>query len=208
VLSQQLFSLLNSFTKNPDFDMPQYIKIFNDILTPEICNNLIKRFDEDERVDVDPQPDYSTRNYLSLSIYSDWLSEVIPLVEASNEIAQEYFKRPEGLEESGLEEWMDDGFIMSRYAPGDSLVLHVDGQNGEEPNNGLRVASLVFFLNDCEGGETNFPLQKKQVKPAQGAAVIFPPGYTHPHEVLEAKTPRYIVQTWLTDPNYKVVYRN
>jgi hypothetical protein len=188
--------------------VPQYIKTFDDVLDRDICERLITRFDQDDRVTDDPQPDYSTRTYLNLSMYSDWLSEIMPLVEASNIIAAEYFRRPPGLEESGIAEWMDDGYIMARYDKGDDLVLHVDGQNGEEPNNGVRLASLVFFLNDCDGGETYFPLQNRKIKPMRGRAVIFPPGHTHPHEVLEALSPRYIVQTWLTDPALKVVYRN
>lgn len=188
--------------------MPKYIKSFDNILAPELCSTLMEKFDADERVKLDPQPDYSTRKYMNLSLCSDWLPEIIPIAEAANNISMEYFRRPEGLEESGIEEWMDDGFIMAKYTKGDSLVLHVDGQSGEEPNNGLRLATIVFFLNTCRGGETFFPLQGVKVPPTAGSAVIFPPGHTHPHEVLEAITDRYIVQTWITDPALKVIFRN
>jgi len=187
--------------------MPRYIQVYENVVSKEICEKLMAKFDSDARVTKDPQPDYSTRNYLNLSLHSDWLAPVFPLIEASNNIAEKYFARPEGLEESGIEDWMDDGFIMAKYSKGDDLVLHVDGQSAEEPNNGLRLASLVFFLNNCQGGETHFPLQEVTIKPSQGSAVIFPPGHTHPHEVWPAKTNRYIVQTWLTDPQYKVMFR-
>lgn len=185
--------------------MPQYIKTYSKALPSALCESLIERFKSDDRVSADPQPDYSTRQFLNLSHCPDWLGPVANILDVTNQLAEDYFAVPEGMEEVALEDWIDDGFIMSHYKSGDHLILHVDGQNTEENCNGLRVATVLFFLCDCEGGELYFPLQDVSIKPEKGLAVIFPPGYSHPHEVLEVKSDRFIVQTWLTHPNLKVV---
>ncbi len=100
---------------------------------------------------------------------------------------------------------MDDGFILAHYKPGDALELHIDGQSSEKGNNGLRVATVLFFLNQAKGGELEFPLQSQTIKPALGSGVVFPVDFNFPHRVLPAKTDRYILQTWLTDARYQVV---
>jgi len=48
-------------------------------------------------------------------------------------------------------------------------------------------------------------MQDTKVKPVMGSAVVFPVGFTHPHEVEESLSNRYIVQTWLTDTRFVVV---
>jgi hypothetical protein len=84
--------------------------------------------------------------------------------------------------------------------------MHIDGQTADDHHNTLRIATLLFYLNDVDdGGETYFPLQNLKVKPKTGRAVVFPVGFTHPHEVLKTESPRYILQTWITDPNFKVI---
>ncbi len=124
---------------------------------------------------------------------------------ASREIATSYFERPAGMEDVTSQDWMDDGFILAHYKSGDTLELHVDGQSSEEGNNGLRVATALFFLNQAEGGELEFPLQAQIIHPTLGTGVMFPVDYNFPHRVLKAKTDRYILQTWLTDPRYQVI---
>lgn len=48
----------------------------------------------------------------------------------------------------------------------------------------VRNASIIFTLNDdYEGGEFYFPIQGLKIKMKKGSVVIFPPYWTHPHEV-------------------------
>lgn len=80
---------------------------------------------------------------------------------------------------------------------------HVDGADA-----GLRYRflSVVCYLNTVrEGGETEFRLQHRKVKPKEGSVIIFPSGWTHEHRGLPpASNPKYIVTTWLRfgDPPY------
>ena len=45
-----------------------------------------------------------------------------------------------------------------------------------------RVFNVMLYLNDVEeGGETEFLIQKRRIKPSAGTVVLFPSGYTHVH---------------------------
>lgn len=187
--------------------MPRNIKLYKDILSPKFCRQLIETFEKDPAVAPDPQPDYSTRHYLKISDSKkpSWIKPVNKFYEKLEQVTQIYFDLPEKYAGVTLPEWSDDGLVMSRYSKGDSLVLHVDGHSCTPPNNYLRLATVVFFLNTLENsGELFFPLQNKKIKPVAGQCIIFPPTLEYPHEVFECKETRYIIQTWITDP-YLVV---
>lgn len=182
--------------------MARHVRIFENALPPELCEAVIARFEQDKRVQPDPQPDYSTRSYLNISQCADWLGLNTQLCRYVNDLTGAYFHREGALAQATHHEWSDDGYVVSRYDVGDACIMHVDGQCAVAPQNGLRLATLLFYLNDVpEGGETTFPLQDLAIKPVRGRAVMFPVGFTHPHEVLPAKSRRYIMQTWITDPH-------
>ena len=66
----------------------------------------------------------------------------------------------------------------------------------------VRKLSLIIALNeDYEGGEFYFPNQDVTVKLKKRQCVLFPPYWTHPHEVSkpENNTYRYTINTWLTE---------
>jgi uncharacterized protein YukE len=68
----------------------------------------------------------------------------------------------------------------------------------------VRNCSVVFTLNDdYEGGVFNFPQQEVSVKLKKGSVIVFPPYWTHPHQVskLENNTFRYTVNTWGVHPD-------
>lgn len=185
--------------------MPQHVKIYDQAVPADLCERIMQRFDQDGRVSADPQPDYSTRSYLNISQQADWGGISREVCQVVNSLMSRYFERPEHLAHGTYHEWSDDGYVACRYGVGDTCILHIDGQTAVEPHNTLRIATVVMYLNDVPvGGETYFPLQDLKVSPQQGRAVVFPVGYTHPHEVLVATSPRYIVQTWITDPNFVV----
>jgi hypothetical protein len=63
----------------------------------------------------------------------------------------------------------------------------------------IRNTSIIFALNDDhEGGIVNFPYHNVSMKLKKGSVLIFPPYWTHPHEVSELKnnTFRYTINTW------------
>lgn len=189
--------------------MGRYVKKFENVLTPEICRTLIERFEADPRVQADPQPDYSTRSYLNLSEAWDWRRQVQAITQIADPLIASFFQLPERYRAAEQKDWANDGWILARYRPGDACIFHDDAQNPIPPANGLRLATLIFFLNDVkEGGELYFPLQDLKIPPRQGHAVIFPAQVTHPHEVLAPAETRYVLQTWVIDPDLVVMHRD
>ena len=185
--------------------MPQNIRILDTALTPELCQALIHRFTQDSRVEQDPQPDYSERLFLFLSDKPDWLELLNKVEIVSNQIVGDYFAYPPPYDVHSRKDWFDDGYVLAHYRKNDVCAMHDDGQ---VPGGAVRLATLLFYLNDAEGGETHFPLQGMKVAPKQGRAVIFPPTLQYPHEVLPAGSDRFILQTWITDPELLVLHRD
>lgn len=179
--------------------MSKYIKIYKKAIPPDLCKALISKFDSDKRTQKDPQPDYSTRTFLYASDKKDW-NELLKKVEKiGNGIVAKYFDYLG----SPIDEWSNDGFVIAKYKKGDTCILHEDGQAEESP---LRYATLLFYLNTVDGGETVFPMQNQKVSPVEGSAVMFPCMLTHPHEALSPKNGnRYILQTWIVNPHMFVV---
>ncbi|MFK7873871.1 MAG: prolyl hydroxylase family protein [Oligoflexales bacterium] len=186
--------------------MASYIKRWPKQVSASFCKHLIERFEDDNRVQDDPQPDYSARSFLLISDLPEWRKECQKLNSIVNQNAARYFSLPKKYRSITQTQWSHDGFLIARYLPGEACILHVDGQCSAPPQNQLRLATFLLYLNTLEqGGETVFPFQDVQLQPEAGSVVLFPPMHTHPHEVLAAKEPRYILQTWITDPAYYIV---
>jgi hypothetical protein len=66
----------------------------------------------------------------------------------------------------------------------------------------VRNLSMVCALNeDYEGGVFNFPNQNITFKLKRGSVILFPPYWTHPHEVSELLnyTNRYTINSWFCE---------
>jgi len=92
----------------------------------------------------------------------------------------------------------DIGYNMQRTLPGEFYHWHVDAGPGALSQ---RQLVAIWYLNDVAGpgGETEFPLQRVAVRPAEGKLILFPPFWTHVHRgvTLQAGV-KYIVTTWIT----------
>ncbi|MFY7929979.1 MAG: hypothetical protein ACOVS5_13995, partial [Oligoflexus sp.] len=99
--------------------MPHDVKIFENVLSPEDCGALIERFDRDARVQPDPQPEYSTRTYLNLSVTLDWMREVQRMTQIADPLIADFFRLPEPYRHAEQQEWLNDGWVLARYRPGD-----------------------------------------------------------------------------------------
>jgi len=187
------------------FDLSQDIRQVPKALSVELCQALITQFMKDRRVEADPQSDYSTRRFLYLSDKPEWMSLMDQVQSIADQLVANYFAHFACEDSTGPTDWFDDGFVLAHYRPGDTCVLHDDGQNPEPPHNGFRMATLLFYLNDVnEGGETVFPRQNLAVSPELGKAILFPATYAYPHRVVSPTNDRYVLQTWIIDPGMVV----
>lgn len=64
----------------------------------------------------------------------------------------------------------------------------------------IRTLTMIVNLNDnYTGGIYKFPLQNIEFKLKRGSVVIFPPYWTHPHQVTLVNEPRYTISTWILE---------
>lgn len=89
------------------------------------------------------------------------------------------------------------GYNLVRYHKGGFFKTHVDVTR-DHPVLGHRRLSLVLFCNDdFDGGELVFPRQGLTIKPETGLMVMFPSGFTHPHESTEITCgTKYSIVSW------------
>lgn len=97
-----------------------------------------------------------------------------------------------------------DTFYHLRKIYGPTL-LHIDEVRSIESNylhNQIRCLSVIIALNDdFDGGEFHFPHQNVTHKMKKHSVILFPPFWTHPHEIyaLGEGQFRYTITTWGTE---------
>lgn len=83
------------------------------------------------------------------------------------------------------------------------LVFIRDNRKGHQKM--VRSCTLIFCLNDnYDGGIINFPYYDISIKLKKGSVILFPPFWTHQHEVSELlnNTFRYTITTWSCEKVY------
>lgn len=92
---------------------------------------------------------------------------------------------------------LTEAFTLVRYDNENEYYgWHVDGA---DPGSRYRFISAVCYLNTVEkGGETEFKIQQRKVKPEEGSIVIFPSGWPWEHRGCPPESgKKYIITTWL-----------
>jgi hypothetical protein len=81
--------------------------------------------------------------------------------------------------------------------------LHADEEHATVDNfidNKIRTLSLIINLNDdYTGGIFHFPKHNIKYKLNKGGAILFPPFWTHPHEITDISSTCYTITTWGTE---------
>jgi hypothetical protein len=91
----------------------------------------------------------------------------------------------------------DEGYNILRYDVGGSCLIHNDAWFAHDVER--RVLSGLILLNDdFEGGELRWPRQGVTLKSEPGMVVLFPSGFSYPHEVTPVISgSRYSILTWM-----------
>ena len=70
-----------------------------------------------------------------------------------------------------------------------------------EWNTNNRMLVWMVYLNDVEGGETEFIYQGTKINPVEGRIVIWPGSFTHLHRGNPPKNTKYILTGWYQNIN-------
>ena len=89
------------------------------------------------------------------------------------------------------------GFSLLRYREGGFFGTHVDVTRDHPVLGHRRLSTILFCNDDFDGGELHFPRQGITIKPESGLLVMFPSGFTHPHESKTvAQGTKYSIVSW------------
>lgn len=170
-------------------------------LTPDICQNIIQRFEAHPehqyqgRIGQQANQDQSIKKTtdLACSAHPEWkdVDQILfrSLALALRELTPRFpfFTGP----------FKDIGYNIQRYQAGEYYHWHIDGGSHQFAD---RQLVAIWYLNDVTGpgGATEFHFQDVRITPTQGKLVLFPPFWTHEHraETVE-KGLKYIATTWI-----------
>ena len=183
--------------------MNNYISIYDDVLSKNYCQDLIKRFEVNTQCydNVHNTHDEWQMRFTQINLYEHdiFRDDVAALTKLFNE-AIEHYKIDNGIEQHQWpQKYTLEQIRMKRYLPGgnDRFDTHVDVSDYDSAR---RFLAAFFYLNDdFIGGETDFPQLQIMAKPKPGRLIMFPPmwGWSHRSHPIVSGTPKYIIGTYL-----------
>ena len=161
------------------------------ILNPQICESLILSFeqsDQKEKIDYDAKPRFTQVNFGQNPYLVQRSKATIDIYRELLGPRSWYLPPVKYMEE----------FRIKKYDPEtkDRFDEHVDVVNHATAR---RCLALLFYLNEVStGGETEFPIHGRIIKPETGSVLVFPPTWEYPHAGRPPVSgPKYIMSTYL-----------
>jgi len=192
--------------------MPSFIDIYEDVLEPDVCKEIIRRFEEDTEnqyqgvvaqgvtggTKVNLEQKACTE--LSISFHPNWKDIDDIVFKAVGKIWGKAQEAHPGLERlGGL--MVDEGYRIKRYMPGGHEFFNVHADCGGFAQAHRQLVQFIYLNDVEEGGETEFPEFGIKVQPREGMMVTFPPFWTHEHiGHPPISGPKYAVTSWMTFP--------
>lgn len=182
-----------------------YIQIFNNALTDEFCDKIIKIFNDNDKLHTNGQVlggvnfDIKKTKQMNFNSY--------PLNEYDKHLfdnLQEYFSKY--LQINNITEILrrnidDTGYQLQKYVANEGYFKFHDDSLAQIRNNILciRIFTYLWYLNDVdEGGETEF--KQFKIKPRKGSLLIFPATCIYRHSgAMPISNDKYIITGWIWD---------
>ena len=165
---------------------PHFIRLYRDTFSRELCEEVIRRFEADERKHASTtatrdKPRLRSGTMLQIGELADWGDINQAYSEALEKNLKAYAQAFPTLQQLiGSPATKRTPPLLERIEPGQGFGMHIDASVAGTHD---RMVAVLMYLKDVEqGGETQFPFQSIQVKPRAGLMVLFPPYWTHPHQ--------------------------
>lgn len=187
-----------------------FIGIYDGFISDSACDEAINLFKQHEsfnkvysRIDEGFTPD--EKDDVSLLVTPDHVTEIEfsinrlkPLMIGFKEALKRYCDETNILKYVGENIKLDYLKIQKTLPTQGYHIWHVEKGCSSESNN--RVLAFTIYLNDLEdGGETEFLLQSKRVKPIKGRIAIWPAGFPYVHRGNPPlNNEKYIITSWLS----------
>ena len=183
--------------KNSHMDeLNDLIKIYDNVLSKEICEKLISFYEENsdkhEVIDNDGYPTFTQLNLTeNKSHINDIHNLLIKTVFEYRDRYYQYICRDVFPPSHAFEQ-----FRIKKYKPtgNDRFDTHVDVKDYQSAR---RFLSFFWYLNDVDdGGKTIF--KDMEIKPSMGTLIVFPPLWMFPHKgEPPISSSKYLLSTYL-----------
>jgi hypothetical protein len=190
-------------------NIEDFIGIFDTVLDSSRCNEIIKYFEKlndfhkvRSRSEITGQPatqqDTSVYNFIiendeSFICVNERVLRDFNIV--LQECYQQYTKKYGVLNDMARHRINLD-IKLQKTAPGEGYHVWHCEHNGIAT--GKRLFMVILYLNEVEGGETEFLYLHKRVEPKAGRLLICPSGFTHTHRGNPPlKGCKYILNGWI-----------
>ena len=178
-----------------------FIFEFNNILSEDICKDIIKRFEEskDEHYEgrvgqtFEKNTDIKKSTDMVVSGKDNW-KDVDKILFTSLSKALSAVKKQYGFFSGPFK---DIGYAVQRTNAGEYFHWHIDSGSHQFSD---RQLVAIWYLNNVSGpgGETEFLNQEVKINPERGKLILFPPFWTHEHRGVTLKEgTKYIATTWI-----------
>lgn len=184
-----------------------FIGVFEDALSPQHCDTLIKDYKRFEEAGVvwkgafkdgfvtDQRTSYPCQSALTSLLPENKRTFLWDTI--ANCCEQYMLRYPEALPDpiDRCRMMVEDIMIQKTDPGGGFHVWHYEAMNLDTTG---RFLTWILYLNDIEeGGETEFLYQRARISPKAGTMVVWPTGFTHTHRgnpPLEET--KYIITGW------------
>ena len=178
--------------------MKKYIKVYDDVLSPDLCQSLIDKFElnKDQQVSTDLE---NHRHFTEINInqHVDWKSMVDGLYTTLRPYVDRYKKDCDIKEKQWPDKFGFEQIRFKRYLPNDKdeFKEHVDVG---DYNSARRFLVFFLYLNNNFDGRTSFSEYDMEVWPKAGRLLMFPPTWTYLHTGHKPKLEsKYIIGSYL-----------
>ncbi|MFO1089721.1 MAG: 2OG-Fe(II) oxygenase [Hyphomicrobiales bacterium] len=183
--------------------MTDFIRFYDDSLTPETCREIIRRFDTDPRRMVGmvsgnkgPETDLKGKQTTELILDNSW-ADIQQELQKSMSIGLGKYQRDvkflAGMDHKSL---YAEPLRVKKYDIGGQFHWHIDCNSAQ---NVSRVLAVQWYFNDvAEGGHTEFEDQKTSIPCKEGRLGFFPVAWTYRHRGAPPLSgPKYVCTTFL-----------
>ena len=184
----------------------EYIYEIENALPKEICEQMIKRFQEDDRKrpseTIDGVNPYVRRssllNFSSLKEWKDIDDIIFKVVKKVSAEYQDYLLNytTDILQFTDIS---DEGYFIQEFRTGEFFKWHVDSFSKEGLHRNYTILMYLNTLEEDQGGCTEF-WNGYKVRPIQGKVLLFPSCWTYIHRAAPVKNSavKYVCQTWVS----------
>ena len=184
--------------------MPHFIRWYDDALAPEICQDIITRFEHDDRKMVGmvsgnqgAEVDLKGKQTSELILQSDdWADIIDTLQQNLFAYLDTYSTDVKFLAGSDHKELQGEPLRLKKYDIGGQFHWHIDCNS---QRNRTRALAIQWYFNTVdEGGHTEFEDQNARIQPVEGRLAFFPVAWTYRHRGAPPSSgPKYVCTTFV-----------